>query len=180
MNENDWLKEFFTDESESPDLQNIENVKNFALMWNLFERYFCDRNANLNIIKAKLTDIVERGYTLPTKVFDAHYDYFNNRYITNNLTNQFFESLNFRDNNSDLSYKNYLKQNLEEGTPVDYDKIFALFIISYRFRNNLFHGSKQIATISKQNESFKHINEVLMKFLNFLKNSGKLSEEKLN
>ncbi|WP_250255122.1 hypothetical protein [Chryseobacterium sp. Marseille-Q3244] len=181
MDQNTWLQNFLTEESVKPDFNKIENVKNFTILWNLFERFFCDKEGSLSKIQLKLTDLKQRGYILPPQSFDVPYNYFRERYITNKQTNLIFEKLDFRDTKTEETFKESLKNCLEGETTVDYDKLSALLIITSRFRNNLFHGSKNIAKISEQEESFAQLNSALMSLLDFLKKSGKLSsvEEKL-
>lgn len=181
MDQNIWLQNFLTEENVKPDFNKIENVKNFTILWNLFERFFCDKEASLSRIQQNLTDLKEKGYTLPLKSFDVPFNYFRQRYITNKKTNSIFEKLDFRDTKTDKTFKQSLKNFLEGEITVDYDKLSALLIITSRFRNNLFHGSKNIARISEQEESFAQLNNVLMSLLDFLKQSGKLAsaEDKL-
>lgn len=175
MNETEWLVKFFTENKRQPEFKKIESIKNFTILWNLFERYFCDTNASLTKIQDEINKMVTAGYTLPKDMYDEPYAYFCERYLSNNKTNEIFELLDFRDTRSDQQFKDDLKATLESKAPNDVKKTFACLIIIYRFRNNLFHGSKNIATISDQEENFKVANTLLMKFLDFLKRSGKLS-----
>lgn len=170
MDEKKWINSFFGINRND----NIESIKNFALLWNIFERYFCSMNASLNIIKNKIYKLDEIGYNFPKKIHEDYYDYFRNRYVNqnDNSVNELFENLNFRDNRTDIEYKALLKEILENPNSVIKNKLLANFIIIYRLRNNLFHGSKNIATISEQNVSFEIANKIIMDFLEFLKNSG--------
>ena len=176
MKTNDWLKTFFKTDNENINYEKIENVKNFAILWNLFERYFCDKKADLNVISEKIRKLNESGYTFPSKISGEYYDYFRNRYITHDNTNAIFESLNFRQTAGDMNHKSNLKNILLSDDSTNDKKVLACLIIIYRFRNNLFHGSKNIATIDNQEENFKVANEIIMIFLEFLKKSGKLNE----
>lgn len=175
MQQNEWLQNFLSDEDVKPDFSKIENVKNFTILWNLFERFFCNKEGSLHNIQQNLIDLQNKGYIFPAKTFDVQYSYFRQRYISNAQTNMTFEGLNFRDTANERDHKLSLKNFLEGNTTDDFHKISALLIITSRFRNNLFHGSKNVATISEQDESFEHLNNVLMSLLDFLKRSGKLS-----
>ena len=176
MDENLWIKKFFKLDLESPTLNEIESIKNFALLWNMFERYFCRKNANLENIKNNLFELDAKGYSFPESLSTDFFEFFKDRYVTNNQTNALFENLGFREGNSDKKYKILLKSILEDNSSEIKDKILANFIIIYRFRNNLFHGSKDIATISQQKVNFEIANKIIMIFLDFLKRSGKLLE----
>lgn len=177
MTENEWIKDFFTADFISPDLTNIESVKNFAILWNLFERYFCDKNANLKKIQDNINKLSESNYSFPQIIYDDYYTYCRKRYLIEDKTNELFESLLFRENAAENKYKELLKSILENSESESKKKVFACFIIIYRLRNNLFHGSKNIATIDEQNDNFERANKVLMTFLSFLKSSGKLIDK---
>lgn len=175
MTENEWLKDFFAIDFTYPDLTNIESVKNFSILWNLFERYFCDKNASLKKIQDNINKLSESNYSFPQIIYDDYYIYSRQRYLSEGKTNELFESLLFRA--SDNKYKELLKSILRNSESESKKKVFACFIIIYRLRNNLFHGSKNIATIDEQNENFERANKVLMTFLSFLKSSGKLIDK---
>jgi hypothetical protein len=46
--------------------------------------------------------------------------------------------------------------------------ILAISIIIYRYRNNLFHGIKDIPKIDAQIENFKNANSFLISFLDYI------------
>ena len=175
MNETEWVSDFFTYDSTPPDFNNIESVKNFALLWNLFERYFCDKHASLSKIQKNINKMIANNYSFPQIIYNDYFNDYQQRYLSGGRTNQSFEALLFRDNASDKKYKKLLKSILENSEAEANKKVFACFIIIYRLRNNLFHGSKNIATIARQNDNFIKANKVLMSFLSFLKSNGKLN-----
>lgn len=174
MTENKWIANFFEINLLDEQLSQIESVKNFALFWNIFEKYFCDKSANLNKIKSEIYSLSDKGFELPDKISLEYYPYFKQKYLTEKLTNERFERLEFRNTKSDIGFKNLLKHILENEKSLKKEKILACFIIIYRFRNNLFHGTKNIASIDEQNENFIYANNIIMEFLTFLKKSGKL------
>lgn len=176
MNENEWLREFLKMDFNSPALTKIESIKNFALLWNLFERYFCAKYAKLPQIESNINKLIKDNYIFPETIYKNCYDYYRQRYLTKNKTNKLFEGLGFRENASDVKYKQILKSILENPDSEIKKRILACFIIVYRLRNNLFHGSKNIATLNTQNENFEIANQVIMSFLSFLKNNNKLVE----
>ncbi|NLN33626.1 MAG: hypothetical protein GX159_08530 [Flavobacteriaceae bacterium] len=173
FNENEWFKSFFQLENKDFDLSKIESAKNFVLFWSLFERYFCDKEASLRVIDDNFTKLSD-SYSMPSEITEHYYELFRNRYTSNGVVNSLIESLNFRKKYSDPNYKSKLIEILENDSASEKDKVFACFIIIYRYRNNLFHGSKRIANIETQLEIFENSNNVIAIFLDFLKSSSKL------
>ena len=119
--------------------------------------------------------MIANNYSFPQIIYNDYFNAYQQRYLSGGRTNQSFEALLFRDNASDKKYKKLLKSILENSEAEANKKVFACFIIIYRLRNNLFHGSKNIATIARQNDNFIKANKVLMSFLSFLKSNGKLN-----
>lgn len=173
MNENEWLQDFLKVDFNSPALTEIENVKNFALLWNLFERYFCNKFATLNKIQTNIKQLNKYNYSFPENIYNECYAYYKTRYLTDEKTNELFENLFL---GRDERHKQILKSTLENPDSIMKEKILACLIIIYRLRNNLFHGSKNIARLNYQNENFKIANQVIMSFLSFLKSNNKLIE----
>jgi hypothetical protein len=52
------------------------------------------------------------------------------------------------------------------------EKLTALFIIVYRLRNNLFHGSKWAYSFKGQLENFTHAGTVLMRAIELFRAKG--------
>ena len=104
--------------------------------------------------------------TLNTIDFDlAEYEnslnYFKNRYISEGVTNERFNHLNFRNNDRrELVVDVLLGNNIDNS-----DTILVLAIIVYRYRNNLFHGLKQMEFIDQQKENFDNANTIFTAIL---------------
>lgn len=136
----------------------IESIKSFSLIWNIFERYVC--NNNFSIARAENEISVEN---FDIAKFQNHLDYFKNRYTENGNVNYRFAHLNFRANDRQQLVSDVLLGGVVEPCQV----VLALIIIVYRYRNNLFHGIKDIQLIDQQNENFEIANSFLTTLLDY-------------
>jgi hypothetical protein len=102
------------------------------------------------------------GIDFYLKEFNEHITYFKDRYIDENRTNERFNHL--RINNQ--QYSNLVTNVLLEQDTRESSIIMALFVIVYRYRNNLFHGNKNILNLDTQEVNFYHANLILTKVLN--------------
>lgn len=135
----------------------LVEVKNFALVWNIFEGHIC--NFTIEKIEEKLANI-----ELVITDFRVYIDYFKDRYITGGEMNDRFENLQLR--RSDRPH--FVARTLL-GTEISTrDCVLATTIIVYRFRNNLFHGLKEMHSIESQRNNFNNANQFLMKLIDKL------------
>lgn len=149
----EWVNNRFgTDFTEN----DLKNIKDFSLLWNIFENLVCDRNCsinrmeeNLNLIEFQIID------------FDVYLTYFKERYIASNNTNERFEYLRIFPN----TRKEFVKRVLLGNDNNTSNIILALAIIVYRYRNNLFHGEKNIMSLNEQEENFSIANQFLKSIL---------------
>jgi hypothetical protein len=138
------------------DEPSLAEIKDFSLIWNVFEDRVCNNNFSIAEVQQRIT---ERDFNADD--FKDHLQYFQNRYISDGGTNDRFEFLHFRPNDR----KEFVRQVLL-GELTDIKEILlAIVIIVYRFRNNLFHGLKDIQVIDQQQTNFQTANSFLMTFL---------------
>jgi hypothetical protein len=71
--------------------------------------------------------------------------------------------LHFRGNDR----RDFVKQVLLANNNTVQDMALAMSIIVYRFRNNLFHGIKEIQVINEQRTNFEQANSFLKSLLNY-------------
>ncbi|MEO4005821.1 hypothetical protein [Flavobacterium sp. CAU 1735] len=132
--------------------QDLASVKDFVLIWNIFESSVCLSNFRIQTVENEIQihhfDILE---------FQPFLEYFRNRYVTNANLNGRFQHLNFRQNDR----QGLVEQVLLGNNTNTWDIILALVIIVYRFRNNLFHGVKDIQVIDEQQTNFENANALL-------------------
>lgn len=134
----------------------LSEIKDFSLIWNVFEGQVCNNNFSIAEVEQR---IAERDFTAES--FAPHLQYFQNRYTKDGETNERFEFLHFRPNDRREFVRQVL---LGERTGIR-DILLAIVIIVYRFRNNLFHGLKDIQVIDQQHANFETANSFLMTFL---------------
>ncbi|MCL2413643.1 MAG: hypothetical protein FWC94_00100 [Bacteroidales bacterium] len=157
MTSTEWINQRFEVALTDDD---IANVKDFVLYWNVFEHTVCKKNFSIwkveKIFKKKRFD--ETNFQFSIK-------YFRNRYVTNGKLNDTFFLLKFRE--EEKHWQNFVEQVLLEKQNCKNNIILASMIIIYRFRNNLFHGEKEMTAIDTQKENFETANRFLQTILNY-------------
>ncbi|MDD2219333.1 MAG: hypothetical protein PHS63_04515 [Desulfoplanes sp.] len=139
----------------------MQSIFYFGLIWNLFERECCENFATITIHPRELADVFTES--LPLELITPIFEYFKDRYIHNDKPNTIFKNFRFGPNgNSGAEYKGFVQDALMDDPFHKRRAVQALLYIAFRLRNNLFHGEKEINTLYQQNESFKHINRLLM------------------
>jgi len=158
-NEIEWIESFLSLKGKLTRDQ-IERVRNFSLLWNLFEGMVCNRNASITAIELAVLELQRRD-KLNVDDHEKFLKYFVDRYISNGETNHRFDRLNLRRNDRRELVEAVLKGN--ETSP---EKILlAILIIVFRYRNNLFHGEKSIYELPDQIDNFRNANQLLMFFM---------------
>lgn len=124
----------------------------FMILWNLFEARLCKKNFS----PKNIPDV-----QISPEVIESTLEYFQGRYTDRNGLNDKFDY---------LGTNKYKKREIRElikkvllGEETDQAAIIkALMLIIYRYRNNLFHGEKEIASLPNQQENFDYANNFLM------------------
>lgn len=138
--------------------EDLLEIKDFAFIWNVFESRICDKYFSIEKVEDAMQTI-----DFKADEFQPHLDYFKHRYMENNISNDKFIFLRF--NRSDR--EDFVRAILLDEITNTKSIILGMIIIVYRFRNNLFHGNKDIRAINEQQENFTNANSLLMKFLNY-------------
>lgn len=149
----EWINNRFGTEFNENDLKNI---KDFSLLWNIFENLVCNRNCSIQRMEESLNQI---EFQLVN--FENSLAYLKERYTTDNNTNERFEHLRI----TPIARKEFVKQVLLENDKNTSNIILALAIIVYRYRNNLFHGEKNFMLLNEQDENFRVANQILKSIL---------------
>lgn len=149
----EWLNNRFGIDLSENDLI---SVKDFALIWNVFESNVCLSSFSIQTVEDEL-----KNHNFEINEFIPFLDYFKNRYITNGTVNGRFQHLNFRNNDRKEHVENVLLGNNINTKEI----ILAIVIIVYRLRNNLFHGVKNIQVIDEQRPNFENANGFLQLLL---------------
>ena len=148
-----WINERFGVQLAEKD---VNQVKNFSLIWNIFEDTVCDRYCTIPKMKAAFQN---KNFNLIH--FEVFLDYFKQRYVENGQPTEKFPGLRITNEN----YENLVLAVLKGKETTERETVLALAIIVYRYRNNLFHGEKDIRTINLQNDNFQNANGFLQALL---------------
>jgi hypothetical protein len=158
-NELEWISGFLSFRQELTG-EDIESVRNFSLLWNLFEGLVCNKHASVAALENAVSDMQER-HKLRTEDYDKFLKYFTNRYIENGEITRRFGRLNLRKGD-----RRELVEGVLKGDETAPEKVLlAILIIVYRYRNNLFHGEKSIYDLPNQIDNFRNANQLLMVFM---------------
>jgi hypothetical protein len=163
----EWIGQFYGNGLDLK-VSGIERITNFTFLWNIFETFACDTWADYS----KISTAVDKMKPFADATLSPFVDYFSKRYFKNNVATHYFEGLKFRPNGGDVPAKEKITQvlTLKETDPVETLK--ALLYILYRYRNNLFHGGKQMNSIVGQIDNFVVANNLLIEVLQQMKAQG--------
>ena len=133
-----WLKNKFGLSLTESD---ISNLKDFSLIWNVFDRHVCNSMFSITRIEQKYSKM-----KFDSKEMEIFFEYFQKRYINDiSLKNSLFNKLRLRRND-----RPEFVQDVILGKITDLNsKVLAITIIIYRYRNNFFHGLKDYSSIDK-------------------------------
>jgi hypothetical protein len=135
-------------------------ITDFSILWSLFEARALGNEASSKRL-LRLTQGWEENGRLTADMFAPHLVYFRNRYFQNGQETQHFGHLNLRGNDRIPLVQSVLggkSEGLANDTAV-------VFIVVFRYRNNLFHGLKWAYALQGQLDNFLQANSVLMKGL---------------
>jgi hypothetical protein len=129
------------------DGQNIDDttyqsIADFCVMWALFE------GTELHGIEVAVDELENVATRIASNIQNIQepQNYWKNRYIKNGETNNRFDHLRF----NHAPHRNLVAEVLNETNTNQVNVVHAMLLITYRLRNNLFHGVKDITTITHQ------------------------------
>jgi hypothetical protein len=137
-----------------------EAIAYFCLLWSLFEAQKMESHANAQRICDQAILWGQRG-SLNVERLKGPLRYFRDRYFSGNELTYHFHGLHFRRRDR----QQLVERVLNGATEKSEDVVAALLLISYRLRNNLFHGAKWGDELKEQEENFKNAKLVLMSIL---------------
>ena len=163
-----WLKEYFP--SDDIVREDMPNVLDFCLIWNLFESKVCEKLQDYSPKRfvEKMECFIKKLLCMNSLVnenFNSTLCYFKKRYLTDGDVNGKFHELNIKNPEREQLVKLVLKGENDEPSSV----LLALLIIIYRLRNKLFHGEKPIHELHEQDINFNVANSCLAKVLDLHK-----------
>ncbi len=131
-------------------------IRDFTLLWSLFEARLTACNASIPEIEAAMTRLEAAG-VLDVARLDRPLRHFRDRYAPGGVLIPRFEALRLN------GHGRPLVERVLTGEPAGPAEIAnALMIIVYRLRNNLFHGNKWNDGIQDQRANFQTANRILM------------------
>lgn len=151
-----WLRNHVPDFGALEDSE-VSAIVDFSLLWSLFEARILDKNASAARIVDKISQWSAEE-TLNPRIYNDQFAYFQERYFEDGQPTYHFQYLNFRPNDQTA----LVTRALEDQTASAEDKVAAVFIIVWRYRNNLFHGPKWEYGLRDQKENFEHANSAMM------------------
>ncbi|AYZ19214.1 MULTISPECIES: hypothetical protein [Enterobacteriaceae] len=154
MKVSDWIQQNIQHSAPlEPDT--LEVVSDFTLMWSIFE---ASEAHNENVVDriGVLSKRVARE--MPTDAIDSQLAYWSKRYIhESGEPTEHFHYLYFREASQ---IEKSLDVLINKETSFE-DKIEVCLLIVYRYRNNLFHGIKDITLLNDQVENLRNAIELL-------------------
>lgn len=155
-----WINEYTC--AKTPiNTETFEPILHFSLMWNLFERDACKKEANPITIQKAVCDAFAKN-KLSLSSFQEHLAYFQDRSQCEKMTiSRYLDALKMRDVNARHLVTGVLSSSLTDPNNV----VYALLLITHRIRNNLFHGEKEIALLHSQVGLFRTVNSLLATYL---------------
>lgn len=143
----------------------LRAVSNFTVMWNLFESGLCDANASVTAFKRAIGRNRSGSFSdASARTLQECLVFWRGRYRSTDGFLHAFEQLNFRRGD----HRDRVEAVLA-GTVADpKEELLALMIITYRLRNNLFHGLKSLEMLNRQVENLTNATRCMAAILEVL------------
>jgi hypothetical protein len=137
--------------------QEREAIKDFSLLWSLYEGTILNRSGNANAIIRTVTSLKKCG-KLTLEPFRPAIEHFLERYYDGTDLTYAFHDLHLRSND----HPELVEKVVRGQSSDDVEILSALLIMVFRLRNNLFHGVKWSYGIRGQLDNFRNANDLLM------------------
>jgi hypothetical protein len=135
-------------------------IVGFTLLWSLFEARVLNGHGNAHSIRKAIRAWDANG-VLHADSYAEALTYFRNRYVADGAFTPHYQHLNLRDNDKPALVATVLQGRNNNAV----DGVAVVFIIIYRYRNNLLHGDKWRYLLEGQLGNFTTSNRVLMRAL---------------
>ncbi len=159
-----WLKRYFNLPYTTDAFEKVNNSLDFLWVWSVFEAKFLDHNDGAKKFGDQMIDLGEK-YSTKFSELDDTFKFFFDRYFINGQVTDNFNRLGLRS-----KVRARVESILKASSPTNKDKLQFLFIVIYKFRCNLFHGSKDPLLWKDFDPVFYQINLFLIRFLDTYKN----------
>ena len=163
-----WLREVLGESAVSE--ETLQPVLGFLLLWGIFESGNFDPEAKKpSFIEKLIKSIKGNPLGANNELIDPLFDYFHQRYTINAKGKEKLAQLILGDTPQKLlagqSINNFVTITVNNNNSSLEQKLICLFMIIYRFRNNLFHGRKQAITLNLYAMPFTKINEFMRGYI---------------
>ncbi len=153
-----WINKHYQSNLKDSD---YNHVKDFLLLWNLLENDIFANNFAIPTAELKIDSFIIAGRISEIEI-NKLFGYFQNKYTEDGIRmSGLFNNLMFRGRDRMEFVENML---LSNNSTLN-EKTLAIMIIVWRYRNNLFHGLKDITRINYQKNNFLRANKFLMLML---------------
>jgi len=152
-----WLSEYLgADEKETNKLLDNELARYFLIVWSIYEAK-CFKGF---VKDYKLNEFAKRMVgTIDSNGINDSAEYFHKRYQDKKKYQNLIHGKNGNPRFDEILKKGYTNLTVEE-------KFFLLTFVTYRYRNNIFHGNKGISSWLRYDEQIKKCIYVLQVFIN--------------
>lgn len=134
--------------------EDLDTVGYFLILWSLFERICCNTYANKSTIDCVIENVKD---SFSDTMLNEAFGYMKERY----KDKEKFKNLRFRETGGKVM-KEHCENTFSDEEASKEDKLKTVLYIIYRYRNNLFHGSKQIPALQQQKDNFNMAYKVLI------------------
>ena len=165
MRASQWISENMG-ESIKIEQGQLDAVSDFTLMWALFEASESEEESNMfskiKGVSEKVVKKLKHSCSLDDFLYflDKPLNYWSKRYIRDDEHSDRYEHLGLNDEAIRVVLP-VLKG--KDDNPAH--KICACLYIVYRYRNNLFHGNKDITLLEDQTENLNNASELLQEIM---------------
>ena len=143
---------------EAPQLRpaTLDVISGFTFLWNLFEGVTCNGRVTVTLL-GEVAKRMANSAELETDSIEHCLSFYRFRYLNGDQMQERFHGLNFRKND-----RRELVEAILKGTEAGLsDKLHALLIITYRIRNNMFHGLKSVHVWDDQAQNISEATRIL-------------------
>lgn len=135
--------------------EDLDSIKDFVLIWNVFEDKCFQKSFNVSKIEWFL-----QNKNFNFNLFLEYLLYFQKRYVEGKSFTEKYQ-LHFRSGDNEELVKDVLLWKISDQKII----ISWMIIIIYRYRNNLFHWLKEFWRLDSQRENFIIANNLLKTIL---------------
>lgn len=171
-----WFANYLSqDASEVARLLSDETAIRFLIAWSLFETSCFDREAKVEKLEDFARNLVSTKGFHSGELRDAAI-HFHERYQNNKLyRNLMHQKDNLRHQTEQPRLVSILSKDFES-LSADEIVFFVIFVV-FRFRNNIFHGNKGVASWLKFKDQIKLCIKVMQTFITFAEALRKAAEQ---